>query len=106
MLDLKNQQKSESYLKMKINIKYISAFLMVVMLIANVWYCVKINNLGEEIKEAENETQKLTLVNQDLERKLFTLSSRQNLKETAKYLGFVKEAEPINLDSFKYALAK
>lgn len=91
---------------MKINLKYLTGFVVVFLLIVNVCFCMSLNNLGENIKRTESETSQLKLQNQDLEKKLFTDQSRQNLNLQAKILGFTKQAEPIYLDSLKVALAK
>lgn len=91
---------------MKINFKYLTIISVGLLLAVNVCFCVSINNLGEDIKSTERETAQLKLQNQDLEKKLFTDQSRQNLKDQAIILGFTKTAEPINLDSLKVALAK
>jgi hypothetical protein len=91
---------------MKINLKYATVLIVGFLLIVNVCFCVRLNDLGEDIKSTEKETAQLKLQNQDLEKKLFTDQSRQNLNDQAKILGFTKNAEPINLDSLKVALAK
>lgn len=91
---------------MKLNFKYLTIITVGLLLIVNVCFCVSLNNLGENIKSTEKETSQLKLQNQDLEKKLFTDQSRQNLKDQAKILGFTKTAEPIYLDSLKVALAK
>ena len=91
---------------MKINLKYLTGLIVGFLLIVNVCFCVSLNNLGENIKKTEKEITTFKLQNQDLEKKLFTEQSRQNLNEQAKILGFTRVAEPIYLDSLKVALAK
>lgn len=88
---------------MKLNFKYIIVGVSSFLFIVNIAFCVMINNLGDTIKKSEKDTATLAVQNQELERKLFTMSSRQNLSLQAEILGFTKTADPIYLDSLKYA---
>lgn len=91
---------------MKFNLKYIFGLLILSLIGINIYFFVKTVALGDTIVKTEREINKLRIENSEMEKKLYSLNSLQNLRSLASNLGFTKESEPIYLDNLKYALAK
>jgi cell division protein FtsL len=88
---------------MKLNFKVTIIFLIVFLIFLNIYLFTQSLFLGDNILKIEKEISKLKLDNSKLEKKLFSLTSLQNLIKESSLLGFTKESEPIYLDNLKYA---
>lgn len=93
-------------IKARLNLKYIIGFVLFILLLINIYLWTKSIVLGDSIRKMEIETAKLKVENEELERKVYSLGSLQNLEQAAGRLGFTKRSEPIYLESLKYAQAK
>lgn len=87
----------------RLDLKLVTGFLILVLILVNIYLFTQSLFLGDDILKIEKQIKQLRVENSKLEKKLFSLTSLQNLAEKASRLGFTKEAEPIYLDNLKYA---
>jgi cell division protein FtsB len=89
---------------MKINFKKIIGFLIFIFIASKICFFVLGIKLSEEIKVLDNKIKKVHQENIELEKEVSFLDSYQYAASQAADLGFIKEAQPIYLENFKYAL--
>lgn len=94
---------------MKLFIKYaknLSVFLIMFLITLNGYFFVKTMILGNSLIKIEKEMKKLKIENSEIEKKVYSLNSLQNLQGIASSLGFVKNAELFYLESLKFTPPK
>lgn len=90
---------------MSINIKTTISLVAIFLIAINIYLFAKSALLGDEIQKIERDISKIKVANSELEKKLYTASSLQNLEQVANDLGFTKKTEPLFLDNLNYAKA-
>jgi len=83
-----------------------AAIVILVFAIGNITVFAKSVQLSDNIVTLETDIQKVKKENVELEKKLYSQNSMENLEIMAKQLGFLKQAGPISLDDQHYALAR
>jgi len=91
---------------MKINWKIFAIGAVITLLSVNIFLFSRSIIIGDNIVKLENDIHQVQLSNMDLEQKLYTLDSLDNLTQEATAMGFTKETQPVNLNSITFALAK
>lgn len=91
---------------MKINFKFLSIFIIFLLLVANIYLFTNSLFLSDNTSKIEKDMSKLVIENSELEKKLYSLTSLQNLTKISAFLGFTDKSEPIYLDNFKFASTK
>lgn len=91
---------------MKIPLKHIIGFLLIVLVILNVGLFVYSIRLSDEINIFEKETRKLHQLNIGLEKETSYYDSYQFAASKAASLGFVKKSTPLFLENLRYALKR
>lgn len=88
------------------NLKIGSVVLVLSLLIINVVLFSQTIVIGDNIAKLEQDIHQVKINNMELEQKLYTVNSLENLAKIAPSLGFTKDAQPTSLDNFTVALAK
>lgn len=86
-----------------LTVKNISWLMVVVLVIANVYFFIQSIRLGNEIKFYEKETDKLYKENLELAKEADYLDSLIYASSKAAELKFTKRSQPIYLKNLKYA---
>lgn len=87
-------------------LKAAGAFVFVALLASNIVIFAKSMHLSDQMTHLESETRELRKESTQLEQKMYSESSLENLSTLAEHLGFTKSAEPIYLETNEYALAQ
>lgn len=92
---------------MKNKYQILTGIVMGFLMLGNILLFAHSLSVGDAIQKVERETQQIKIANLELEKQLSSINSLESLTKDAQILGFVKEAQPVNLDHFaSYALAK
>lgn len=77
-----------------------------ILFIVNVILFSKSVILSDSIQNLESNIQKVKMENEELEKQMYSAKSLDNLDKLAPELGFTKKAEPLYLESLRYAQAR
>ena len=92
--------------KIEINKKLSLIVLIFSLMTINIIMFARTVSVSDSIVKIEVETQRLKIENQQLEQKLFLLSSLTRIDKVADYLGFTQGPQVLELDPLKYVAVR
>ncbi|HLL61006.1 MAG TPA: hypothetical protein VK338_04770 [Candidatus Nitrosocosmicus sp.] len=91
---------------MKKNWRLLGLGLVLTLLSLNIFLFSQSIVIGDNVAKLEKDIHQMKISNMELQQQLYTVNSLENISKLADALGFTKDAQPVNLHSFTYALAQ